>query len=82
MADCNISYKDIWHKSLKSVPKIEHLYTYFIVKQRFPVKQSIDRDYKFFSESYIHEFEGKCGSFPVNKLKGWHSRSHSPFLIS
>ena len=50
------------------MPKIEHSYIYFTVKQKSPVKQSIDRGYKFFSESYIHEIEGKCGSFPVTQL--------------
>ena len=48
------------------MPKIEHSYIYFIVKQKSPVKQSIDRGYKFFSESYIHEIEGKCSSFLVS----------------
>ena len=69
MADCNMNCKDFWHKSLKTVPKIEHSYIYFIVKEKSPVKQSMDRGYKFFSESYIHEIEGKCSSFPVNQLQ-------------
>ena len=51
------------------MPKIEHSYIYFIVKQKSPVKQSIDRGYKFLSESYIHEIEGKCSSFPVAQLR-------------
>ena len=46
------------------MPKIEHSYIYFIVKQKSPVKQSIDRGYKFFSESYIHEIEVSAVAFP------------------
>ena len=51
------------------MPKIAHSYFYFIVKQKSPVRQSIDRGYKFFSESYIHEIEGKYSSLPVNNFK-------------
>ena len=58
-----------WHKRLKSVPNIAHSYFYFIVKQKSPVRQSIDRGYKFFSESYIREIEGKCSNLPVNNFK-------------
>ena len=37
------------------------------------MKRSVQRGYKFYSESYIHLTENKCNSFPVinrvNQLK-------------
>ena len=49
--------------------KIAQSYFYFIAKQKSPVRKSVDRGYKIFSESYIHEIEGKCSSLPVNNFK-------------
>ena len=49
--------------------KIAQSYFYFIAKQKAPVRQSVDRGYKIFSEFYIHEIEGKCSSLPVNNFK-------------
>lgn len=47
-----------------------------------PVNQSIHTGYKFFSESYIHEIEGKCSSFPVNQLKdSWFHRNSKLTLL-
>ena len=67
MADCNIS-NDFWHKSSKHVPKIDHTYIYSFTKKNSPVKENVMRGYKFFSESYIRETEGKCHRFKFNPL--------------
>ena len=50
------------------MPKIDHPFIYFIVKQKSPVKQSVNRGCKLYSEWYIHEIEGKCISFPVDRF--------------
>ena len=61
-----VSRLDFW-------PKIDHSYIYLILKQKSPVKQNVERGYKFYSESYTHLTENKCNSSPVinrvNQLK-------------
>ena len=56
----NVLQAPIWTKSLKKLPVINHQTIHDIANQHSKTPQtSLQKGYRFFSGSYVHDFEGK-----------------------
>ena len=59
----NVLKAPVWTKSLRSLPIINHQTVDEIANKHSKTpKTSLQKGYKFFSGSYVHEFEGKFAS--------------------
>lgn len=49
---------EFWHTNLSHVPEITGAFTKTFAKKNLPIKATLARGYKFFSEGYIHDTQG------------------------
>lgn len=49
---------EFWHTNLSQVPEITGAFIEAFAKKNLPIKATLTRGYKFFTEGYIHDTQG------------------------
>ena len=56
---------EFWHRNLVDIPSFANTFIEKMASENLPVKVTSTRGYKFFHESYIHDFEDKLPAVSV-----------------